>query len=179
MTRSHRCWPGGGATRMRQHGRVASVAAASAFAGRASLAFVLAAVSSSLVGCGSVVGPDGPDVTITLEVDAAATAPLHFVVRIAGSQFGIDSAGSISVRAPHAGDLPVDVQLLSESGETLAAASLTHSFADGFDNWIYAKVGGSRPVGLCIGRLTVVPVDAPVSDTLFLMDGSLPKGAIC
>jgi hypothetical protein len=165
----------------RSHGKTAATSPARG----APLAFVFAVVSlsligaSSLTGCGSVAGPDGPAVAISLAVDPTVTTPLNLVVKIAEESFSIDSAGSISTHAPRAGELPVDVRLLSESGDTLATVSITHSFADGASNWIHAKVGGPRPVGFCIGRLTVVPVRAPVSDTLFLADGSLPEGAVC
>lgn len=135
--------------------------------------------SLSLNGCGSLAGPDGPAVTISLAVDSTVTTPLNLAVDIAGETFRIDSAGSISTHAPRTGDLPVDVRLLSGSGQTLATVSITHSFTDGASNWIHTQVGGTRPVGFCIGRLTVVPVAPPVADTLFLADGSLPKGAVC
>lgn len=118
-------------------------------------------------------------VSITMSVSRTVTAPVRMRVEIADHEFRIDSVSVTHWQVPRTGTLPIAVQLLSESDDTLATWSAMHDFDGGAEHWIAGQVGGPRPVGMCIGSLTAVPVGAPVSDTLFVMHGSLPSGAVC
>jgi len=72
----------------------------------------------------------------------------------------------------------VEIRLLLD-GQVLAQTSFGQTFHADYDNWVHGHLGSQRPMGICIGVLSVVPVGPPVADTLFLMHGSLPKGAVC
>jgi hypothetical protein len=107
-----------------------------------------------------------------------ATVQLHQ----AGSRPGLTT----EIHGPRYGDVPVRVTLLSGDGEPLATVTFTQLFERGNNHWVSAVVGSQRPLGFCMGTVEVAPLpatafpeatDAP--DTLFVMHGSIPKGAVC
>jgi len=49
----------------------------------------------------------------------------------------------------------------------------------GDNHWVAALVGSQRPGRHCIGTLAVAPLRGGGADTLFVMYGSIPDGAIC
>ena len=49
----------------------------------------------------------------------------------------------------------------------------------GYTSWIGSFVSHARPLGFCTGTVVGAPLRTAPSDTLFVMYGGIPKGAIC
>jgi hypothetical protein len=148
---------------------------------------ILAAAITCAVaaGCSDLFGPDGPKVTVSLELERPlAPAPaLGALIGGRGTLVPASPTGTMraerSVRGPRFGTLPVQVALLGADGDTLAAVAFSQEFRRGDSNGIAARVGVRRPVGTCIGTLAVAPLRAGGGDTLFVAYGGIPEGAIC
>jgi hypothetical protein len=52
-------------------------------------------------------------------------------------------------------------------------------FRHGYQHWVAALVGPQRPLGICIGAVVTSPLTVGSADTLFVMYGNIPDGAIC
>jgi hypothetical protein len=149
----------------------------------------VAAALAPALGCSVALGPAGPDVAVSLYLlpgvaAAPAARPALFRADIGGRRVDVPAPDAgprsdVDVRGPRYGDVPVRVTLLAASGDTLATAAYTQRFERDHDHWVAAMVGAERPVGHCIGTLSVVPLRTAGRDTLFLMHGRIPKGAIC
>lgn len=144
---------------------------------RAAPVVLAAAVVSA---CG-ILGPSGPNLSLRLEVRpdaAAAPSEVGMAVEVGGRPFALDRPGTLDVHAPGTGEKDVVVELWGPSG-TLLRHAFTHDFRAGSDHWIHALVGGARPLGHCIGRLTALALPDAAPDTVFILDGSLPEDAVC
>lgn len=143
------------------------------------------ALALLIAGCSSIFGSEGPEVSIGLRTDGASVPIARFEVDIGGRHFGLqprEGESSRDVRAPDTGTLPVRARLLATGSDTLANLEFTQTFREGSDHWVVAWVGLERPLGHCIGRLIVTPLPPNTEaapDTLFLMHGSIPEGAVC
>lgn len=86
---------------------------------------------------------------------------------------------SVDVRGPRYGNVPVNVTLFTASGDSIVAVSFSQDFQHGFRHWVAALVGSQRPLGICTGTVLAAPVTAGGADTLYVMYGKIPDGAIC
>ena len=147
------------------------------FAGIMSTAAVLA-----LAGCSDPFGPDGPKLSVALGLQPTAPTTV-FRAHVGGRTVELQAAGLSEsrreVRGPRYGDVPVRAVLLTAAGDTLASVAFTQRFQRDHAHWVVARVGRNRPIGHCIGTLTVAPLLGASSDTLFVTYGSIPDGAIC
>lgn len=158
---------------------------------RAPLALMLLGVVP--VGCSRSLGSDGPDISLHGLLHHTALEPPVMRVDIGGRRVTIEfyQVGSrpgltTEIHGPRYGDVPVHATLVSRGGDRLASVEFTQRFERGSNHWVTAIVGLQRPGGHCIGTLEVAPLPANafpesggVPDTLFVMHGSIPKGAIC
>lgn len=146
-----------------------------------------------LLGCSVFTGSGGPDISLhALVTRTVAQAPLLQVdvawrrVTIEADLNGFRPGRSTEIHGPRYGEVPVRVALLSSEGDSLAAVEFVQDFARDNNHWVTALIGTHRPGGFCIGTLEVVPLpvgafpeSGAVQDTLFVMHGRIPKGAIC
>ncbi len=135
-------------------------------------------------GCAGLFGSPEPDLSLSLEADVDRVS--LFEVHVGGRRFQVEPIEPIARqdgRAPRTGTLPVRVQLVGTTGDTLAVVEFTQRFREDYEHWVWGRVGMDRPIGHCIGELIVTPlppaVDSSVADTLYVMHGSLPAGAVC
>ena len=145
------------------------------------------------VGCSRSLGSDGPDISISGHLDRSVLEPptLHVEIGRRETIFHLHELGSRPVMSreihgPRYGDVPIHVALVAGNGTPLAAVEFVQEFERGSNHWVTAVVGLHRPGGHCIGTLEVAPLPANAfpettggPDTLFVMHGSIPKGAIC
>lgn len=89
------------------------------------------------------------------------------------------TARSGALEVPGSGELPVRVALVGATGDTLATARVVLTLHPNWSYDIMAQAGGRRREGMCVGRITAVPIRADGADTLFVIAGGLPKGAMC
>ena len=139
---------------------------------------LMAVLGIAAPGCADLLGLGGPEVSIGFAVDASVQRDLHLYVGVGGHWYRLDEPGRIMEHAPRSGELRVTVQLL-ESDRIVGTDAFRQEFGDGYEHWVHARVGGARPTGYCIGAVSAVPVEAPVSDTMFVVHGRIPKDAIC
>lgn len=141
-----------------------------------------------LAGC-SLLGPERPDLSISLRSDVDLPAGAVFRVVIDGQTHDLelrsqrDTTYTIDRRAPRTGELAVAASLVSPSQTTLAAASFVQQYVPDADHWVSAWVNERRPFGHCTGTLVPVPIEPPLvasrADSLFVMYGRIPKDAVC
>ena len=146
---------------------------------------VLIAVLGAAAGCADILGASGPDVAVSLEPPPPAVAVRALRVAIDGylTEVPAPAVGGAraerSLRVPGFGTKHVEVALVGTAGDTLAAVSFPQDFQRHFQYWVSGVVGQQRPLGNCIGSVTHVPLRSGAGDTLFVMAGGLPDGAIC
>jgi hypothetical protein len=106
--------------------------------------------------------------------------------RIGASDFTTTDYGIPQTRrlqVPTSGSLPVRVVLLLNTRDTLAVGDVQFRLEPGYRYGLSVQAGGRRPEGMCVGPVTTVPIRWPgesaASDTLFLVTGGLPEGAVC
>ena len=158
--------------------------------GRAIAASHLVAV----VGCSQFIEPRGPEIAVSLIVDeprrAVFAAPLVLSVDLSDVAVQVAAGatdpgiGRADVRGARYGDVPVHVRLLGQSSAVLAEATFSQGFERDNLHWIAAMVGQRRPLGFCVGALIPVPISggataAAATDTMFVMYGRIPRGAVC
>lgn len=147
---------------------------------------LIAACALTVSACTNPSGPIWPKLTASISMQHPTSEPPTLRADIGGRQIQLTppaeagSYASTTVPGLRYGEVPVRVALLTTSGsDTLAAASFTQRLTRDHDHWITAVVGLNRPIGMCIGQLEVVPLRGEGADTLFIMHGSIPEGAIC
>lgn len=146
----------------------------------------------ALLGCSVFTGSDGPDIDLHARVNRTVAEPPLLRVDIGWRRVTIEAYTgyrpglSTAIHGPRYGEVPVRVTLLSSEGDSLAAVEFVQDFARDNNHWVTALIGTHRPGGFCIGALEVVPLpvgafpeSGAVQDTLFVMHGRIPKGAIC
>ena len=106
----------------------------------------------------------------------------HPVIRhISGSD--LDDDGLVEFEMRERDGLAVSVGLVDESGDTLAWTRVTLDLRANHGHWVVATAGGPRPAGHCIGTLQAIPIRSATGggsiDSLYVMHGSIPDGAIC
>ena len=145
-----------------------------------------------LLACSGLFSPDGPEIAISADLDRAVAEPPVVRMDIGGKRVTVSPATdemparSREIRGPRYGAVPVLVSLIGADGDSLAAVAFTHHLARDNDHWVSAIIGLHRPGGFCLGSLALKPLRAnafPESsatpDTLFVVYGGIPKGAIC
>lgn len=141
-----------------------------------------AVVALSLAGCSDLLGPGGPTLSVALNLQQPMTPEPILQADVGGREVVVraTSPGEIGaqVRLPRYGEVPVRVALLTVAGDTLGAVEFSQRFQSDHEHWAVAHVGVRRPVGFCTGAVAASPLRAS-ADTLFVMYGSIPKGAIC
>jgi hypothetical protein len=149
-----------------------------AIASIASTAAVLA-----LAGCSDPVSPGGPKLSVGLYLQQPTAPSSVFRADIGGQLVELRAAGFAEsrkeVRGSRYGDVPIRATLLTAAGDTLASVAFDQRFELDHAHWVVARVGQRRPIGHCIGTLTVAPLRGASSDTLFVTYGRIPDGAIC
>ena len=137
------------------------------------------------VGCSDLFGPSGPPITLSFDVQSVAGTALVLRNDIGGQrvELAADQAhgghASIDVRGGRYGNVPVHVTLLMASGDSVTAISFSQDFQHGYHHWVAARVGRQRPLGICVGTVMAAPIAAGSTDTLYVMYGGIPDGAVC
>lgn len=84
---------------------------------------------------------------------------------------------------PTSGTARIRFSLVASPQDTLATAETTLDLAPASIFGVSGIVAATRPVGVCVGKITSVPLQARtgavVSDSLFVSVGGLPRGTIC
>lgn len=138
-----------------------------------------------LAACTNLFGPDGPKTSVSLDLQRSMEPLPELRVWIDGQRIetlaDVPGGGPavVTIHGPRYGSVPVRVVLASTAGDTLATAEFMQEFRRGDLHWIAAEVGPRRPLGHCIGTLLVTPLRAQIADTLFVMHGGIPEGAVC
>ncbi|HEX6966332.1 MAG TPA: hypothetical protein VF166_11070 [Gemmatimonadaceae bacterium] len=146
---------------------------------------VLVAWVMALTACADLSGSRGPKISVSLDLQHAFDVQPVLHVDIDGQRVQLITPdtgaprASIDIRGARYGALPVRVTLATVLGDTLASVGFSQQFERNTDHWVGADVGTRRPLGMCIGDLLAVPLAAPGGDTLFVMYGGIPEGAIC
>ena len=149
------------------------------------LSVVGIAMGASGVACSSLAGPSGPEISVSLTVQQPSASGAALFVTVGGRDVSLRASASTSQRTDASlepgkfGTLPVRVVLLSSSADTLATVSFSQTFERGYTSWIGSFVSHVRPLGFCTGTVVAAPLRTSPSDTLFVMYGSIPEGAIC
>ena len=150
---------------------------------RTRVAFAVALAALTAAACRSASGPDAPEVTVSIGVQHPATMSALLRTRLGPRVVDLTlvNAGGASrvVRAPGTGAVPVSVVLVTPDSDTLAAVSFTHQFEPDADHWVRTYVGRNRDPYFCEGAVLRTALRGSTTDTLFVMHGSLPHGAIC
>jgi hypothetical protein len=135
-----------------------------------------------LAGCPDLFGPGGPKLSVALNLQQPVTPAPILQADVGGRRVELRATSSsevrTEVRGPRYGEVPVRVALLAAAGDTLGSAAFSQLFQRDHAHWVVALVGMLRPRGHCIGELAVIPVRG-TADTLFVMYGSIPEGAVC
>lgn len=148
---------------------------------------LLAAALLATSACSDIIG-GGPQVAVSLRVEAGVALPVVLEVDHDGQRVRLEATTAaatprMDIVANRYGEAPVRLMLSAAGEAPLATVELTHSLHRGSTHWVSTLVGRQRPQGHCYGALGVVAL-APragqtVPDTMFVMYGSLPRGAIC
>lgn len=153
--------------------------------GRVCVLVAAAIACTFAAGCSEIFGPSGPKITVSLGLESPIVpAPTLRVliddrlVVVPASQAGT-APTERTIRGPRFGSTPVRVALMSSAGDTLAAVAFSQEFRRGENHWVAGLTGSHRPIGICIGALAAAPLHGSDTDTLFVMYGNIPEGAIC
>lgn len=156
---------------------------------RGQLSMLGVAGTLALAGCSDVLGLGGPKIVVSVARQSNGGDPLLLQADIGGRRVEVESPRTLDdydeeyreVRGPRFGDVRVQATVLTASRDTLATVEFTQGFRRGDQHWISAVVGPNRPEGFCIGDMVAAPLrTAPAgADSLFVMYGGLPEGAIC
>jgi hypothetical protein len=145
-----------------------------------------------LAACSDLFGGHRPRVVVSVDAPAAAAGRLVLQADIGGRRVRVTSVrpgverASVEVRGPRLGAVPVRVTLETAAGENLGAVTFTHRLERDNAHWVSGLVATRRPVGHCIGEVVATPLRAvataaglTASDSLFVMYGRIPEGAVC
>ena len=139
-------------------------------------------------GCASISGAENSDVSVSLFSEFVLPPAHTFRVTVDGQRIDLPlgtsaDRNSLTREAPAAGDRPVTAELVDSRGVVLSGISFTQQYFDDRNHWVAAHLGARRPIGHCIGSLLATPLPASIArtsaDSLFVMFGSLPRGAVC
>jgi hypothetical protein len=149
----------------------------------AAIVGLLLAVAAA--GCSSLFGPSGPRIQVSLIVQQSAVGVSSLTVDVGGHSVSLRAADTVGKRvdaileAPEYGSQPVQVHLLTSAGDSLAAVAFSQSFQRRWTYGIGAVVSRVRPFGACVGTIRATALRTSPADTLFVMFGGLPSGAVC
>ncbi|MCU0635299.1 MAG: hypothetical protein MUE41_10550 [Gemmatimonadaceae bacterium] len=140
----------------------------------------------------------GNDVEIVLDTNGAPVAlrdaALYRVEltagtrthRLVGSSFTTTRYGtphSERLPLPDAGDLRIRVAVVTAAGDTLSEVRASLTLLAEHRYGVNIRVGGSRPIGACVGTVMQAPLRQPgtpaAAETLWVAYAGLPRGAIC
>lgn len=145
-----------------------------------------ALVVAGAVGCSNLTDSDEPDVGISFErFGTSAIAGLTLGTDLGGRPVTLAAApnerdrAQVAVRGPSYGAVPVRVALLSAAHDTLASVAFSQTFSRGNHHWVGGVVSVQRPLGTCVGSVAAAPIKGRAADSLFVMYGGLPAGAVC
>ena len=145
---------------------------------------LLSMVAGSLVSACSSTDPFGPSIGLGLHVTQPAALPSTLRVEIGSSSASLHAdapSGNASTRM-HVigyGEKLIQLTLLGAQSDTLATASFSESLQAGYDYGIGAVVSRVRPLGNCVAIVSATPLRNSPSDTLFVENSGIPKGAVC
>lgn len=145
---------------------------------------LLSVFTVSLTSACSSTEPFGPSIPISFAVQQPAAIPSTLRVEVGTSRVDLRAdatsrGASASVHVLGYGDKPVHVTLLGSQSDTLATVSWSRSLEAGNEYGIAGMVSRVRPMGTCVGVISAIPLRNSPSDTLFVMDFAIPKGAVC
>lgn len=146
--------------------------------------FAMTGILFAALGCSSVFGPDGPELSLSLSTETGVEGIGSFRVEVGGESFEpVETGASREVRAPRDGRLQVRAVVFDEADEALASVEFEQDFRERHSHWVSGRVGLTRPTFFCVGTVRAAPLEvrgeSQVPDTLFVMYGSLPEGAVC
>lgn len=101
------------------------------------------------------------------------------------SAFGYKTSPHVGpIRVGTHGELPVRVALVGPAGDTLASVSTALRLEPRYEFWIEIIAGRvQRPKGMCTGEIHAVSIgpgpQGPLPDSLFVLTGGMPAGAVC
>lgn len=151
--------------------------------GSSAIRTIVSAVAAlALSGCSDLLGPGAPTLSVSLSLERWTTPAPVLHADVGGKRLVVhatSSSGSgTELRGPRYGEVPVRVSLLTAAGDTLGSVAFSQRFQRGHLHWVSAVLGVRRPAGHCIGAQTATPVRG-TADTLFVMYGGIPEGAVC
>ena len=145
---------------------------------------LLSVLTASVVGACSSTDPLGPVVGVSIDARRSPVLPTTLRVEIGTTSAALhaDATSMAAQGRMHVfgyGTKPVMVTLLGSQWETLATVSFTEDLQPGYDYGIGGFVSRSRPLGLCYNNASAVARSTSPGDTLFVLYGGVPKGAVC
>jgi hypothetical protein len=136
-------------------------------------------------GCSDLFGLRGPEITVSVDVQPGVGTAFVLRSDIGGRRVELTAdtvpgrRASTNVHGDRYGTVPVHVTLLTVMGDSVTAVSFSEDFQHGHQHWVAALIGPQRPLGICTGAVVAAPLTVGSSDTLFVMYGSIPHGALC
>lgn len=150
---------------------------------RVIVGLLVAGAATAGVSCSDPVSPAPATVEISLSVDAAAPT-LTLLVALNGrtSRVVVDSGarcGELQVRTPRIGKLPVRVDLLSATGDTIATAEFQEEFRADYANSIGALVASGQLIQVCrAAPAFTIPTALPGTPNVYISYGGVPKDVV-
>jgi len=148
-------------------------------------AMIAVAAALALAGCGDTLGLVGPRISVSLGVERVLPGTPWLHADIGGQRVEVapNSPGAPraerELRGPRYGTVPVKVALVTAAGDTMAKVEFNQDFTRDHNHWVSGQVGQQRPEGHCIGTVVATPLRNTPADSLFVMYGAIPQGAIC
>ena len=151
----------------------------------------------ALLGACDVTGFRRPELTISVYADKPVATAYIFRVAVNGKvhdialNTGFKGLSKIRTVGPRQGDRAVTAQLLTPPDSVIAHVAFTQAYRSGFRYWIAAYIGAHPAVGTPAQRLVercgsaVFPLlihhahSSAQYDTVFVIQGGVPKDALC
>jgi len=144
----------------------------------------------TVASCSDPLFPGRPEAELSLLVQRLPASPafafpltLHASVNGLEYKAVVDSvfgAQYVDIHVAHDGTLPVRLDLVDASGDTLGTNEYQQQFSSGSSNWVSGTVSVVPPLGSCIPRTENIPrVQLTDSVSLYIVYGSMAKGSIC
>jgi hypothetical protein len=152
---------------------------------RAWLVAVTITIGVGVVSCSVPFGPSGATVSVSLAMQQPSASAPRLLVSVGERVVSLRASDTLfrtvdtKLETTQFGSFPVKVTLMDGGADTLATMAYTQTFERGSKSWIASYVSRTRPVGFCTGTVLAAPLRNASRDSLFVMYGSLPEGAIC
>ena len=141
-----------------------------------------------LAACGSLLDSSaGPATAVSLARQVNDARQLTLEVEVDGRRATLDLPAQRGqaddvLQSARFGDMPAEV-VLRDADQVLGRVTFQHRVERRSTHWIATIVGQVRPAGFCMGIMETAPLalrpGQAAPDTMFVMHGSLPEGAIC